>query len=112
MEAISLEMKPVVYPRATWDTFQSKLKKQKKLKKKSSLKILFLSFQKQVFLIYQELKLSSSKICYVFQKKNSYISGGNFQSLRNKRNSISKKFPSQSWMTADEAVKQKKSLIL
>ena len=69
MEAISLEMKPVVYPRATWDTFQSKLKKQKKLKKKSSLKILFLSFQKQVFLIYQELKLSSSKICYVFQKK-------------------------------------------
>ena len=88
MEAISLEMKPVVYPRATWDTFQSKLKKQKKLKKKSSLKILFLSFQKQVFLIYQELKLSSSKICYVFQK-----------------NSISKKFPSQSWMTADEAVK-------
>ena len=40
-----------------------------------------------------------------FKKKNSYISGGNFQSPRNKRNSISKKFPSQSWMTADEAVK-------
>ena len=49
MEAISLEMKPVVYPRATWDTFQSKLKKQKKTKKEILAENIVIIFPKTSF---------------------------------------------------------------
>ena len=61
-----------------------------KNKKKNTLKNFIIFFQKKVFLIFWGMNFLAQglKSSYVFSKKTfSYISGGNFQSLKNKKKS-------------------------
>ena len=56
---MNLVCSPVVDIRATWHTFQPKLKKQKK---KSTLKKFLILFQTKFFLIFPEMELSNLQI--------------------------------------------------
>ena len=88
----ALRRRGVVDYRATWNTFQLKLEKQKK----STLKKVIIFFHKKCFLIFWEMEISSpklKKISHIFPKKIfSYISGGHFSKLKIKKNPLRKNF--------------------
>ena len=88
---------------ATLDTFQPNLK----IEKKTTLKK-FLTFFQKTTIIFQEMERSSPKFKKFFSKENFYcISGGNFQSLKNKKNHFEEICYILSYfgMTADQTTK-------
>ena len=86
----ALRRRGVVDYRATWNTFQPKIEKQKK----STLKKVLIFFHKKCFLIFWEMEISSpklKKISHIFPKKIfSYISGGHFSKSKIKKNHFEK----------------------